>query len=56
MRTVKNQHEREFLTRKVLFLRYGTEDPSQEAKPIVSVSFVANLLRLPLERVKWMVR
>jgi len=40
----------------VLFLRYGTEQPDLEAKPIVSIGIVAELLLMPLEKVKWMVR
>ena len=40
----------------MLFLRYGTEEPDLEAKPIVSVGTVAELLQMPLEKVKWMVR
>ena len=51
-----NKHERSFVLRRVLFLRYGTEEPALDAKPIVSVGFVANLLHFPTEKVKWMVR
>ena len=41
MKTVKNKHERDLNLRKVLFLRYGTEEPALEAKPIVSIGIVA---------------
>ena len=40
----------------MLFLRYGTEQPDLEAKPIVSIGIAAELLHMPLEKVKWMVR
>ena len=56
MKTIKNKHEKNFILRKVLFLRYGTEEPALEAKPIVTLGIVAELLRLPYEKVKWMVR
>lgn len=47
---------RNMALRKILFLRYGTEQPNPDAKPIVSLGFVANLVRMPYEKVKWMVR
>ena len=56
MKTILSNQEKSFILRKVLFLRYGTEEPDLEAKPIVSVGIVAELLRMPLEKVKWMVR
>ena len=56
MKTIASKQEKSFVLRKVLFLRYGTEEPALDAKPIVSVSLVAELLRMPLEKVKWMVR
>ena len=56
MKTIKNKQEKNFILRKVLFLRYGTEEPALEAKPIVSLGIVAELLCLPYEKVKWMVR
>ena len=56
MKIVKNKHERDLNLRKVLFLRYGTEEPALEAKPIVSIGIVAELLRMPYERAKWLVR
>ena len=56
MKTIINKQERSFILRKVLFLRYGTEEPAQDAKPIISVGIVADLLHMPLEKVKWMVR
>ena len=56
MKTIATKQDKSFVLRKVLFLRYGTEEPALDAKPIVSVSLVAELLRMPLEKVKWMVR
>ena len=56
MKYIKNKHEKNFILRKVLFLRYGTEEPALDAKPIVTLVIVAELLRLPYEKVKWMVR
>ena len=48
--------ERQYDTRRILFLRYGTENPIVGAKPIISLGIVANLLRMDYEKVKWMVR
>ena len=56
MKFVTDKHGREFLVRKILFLRYGTETPMLSAKPILSMGSVADLLKLPHEKVKWMVR
>ena len=56
MKTIISKKEKSFILRKVLFLRYGTEQPDLEAKPIVSIGIVAELLLMPLEKVKWMVR
>ena len=56
MKYIKNKQEKNFILRKVLFLRYGTEEPALDAKPIVTLGIVAELLRLPYEKVKWMVR
>ena len=56
MKTIISKNEKSFILRKVLFLRYGTEQPDLEAKPIVSIGIVAELLHMPLEKVKWMVR
>ena len=56
MKTIINKHDKSFTLRRVLFLRYGTEEPALDAKPIVSVGFVANLLRMQYEKVKWMIR
>ena len=55
MKTITN-HQRNFVLRKVLFLRYGTEEPAPDAKPIVSVGIVANLLHIPFEKLKWIIR
>ncbi len=55
MKTIDNLAQN-IAFRRVLFLRYGTEEPSIGARPIVSLGFVANLLRMPYEKVKWMVR
>ena len=51
-----SKSQKEFARRKVLFLRYGTEEPALNAKPIISMGIVAELLHLPLEKVKWIVR
>ena len=56
MKTIGSKQEKSYTLRKVLFLRYGTEEPALDAKPIVSLGIVAELLRLPYEKVKWMVR
>ena len=56
MKTIISKQEKSFILRKVLFLRYGTEEPAVEAKPIVTLGIVAELLRIPYEKVKWMVR
>ena len=37
MKTIISNQEKSFTLRKVLFLRYGTEDPAKDAKPIISV-------------------
>ena len=56
MKIIINKHERNFNVRRILFLRYGTEEPALDAKPIIAVGFVADLLRMPHEKVKWMIR
>ena len=37
-------------TKEVLFLRYGTEEPSKEKrpKPLLTMAFIAKLTKLPL--------
>jgi len=56
MKTIISNQEKSFTLRKVLFLRYGTEEPAQDAKPIISVGIVADLLHIPFEKVRWIVR
>ena len=58
MKTITNfdKNEKAFLLWKVLFMRYGTEEPAIDSKPIISMGIVAGLLHLPLEKIKWMVR
>ena len=51
-----NSPQRQFDTRKIIFLWYGTENPIVGAKPIISLGIVANLVKMPYEKVKWMVR
>ena len=33
-----SKSQKEFARRKVLFLRYGTEEPALNAKPIISIT------------------
>ena len=40
----------------MLFLRYGIEGPALDAKPIITLGIVAELLRMPYEKAKWLVR
>ena len=55
MKLIRKQ-EKDITLRKVLFLRYGTEKARIDSKPIISLGIVANLIHMPYEKIKWMVR
>ena len=59
MKTSKsNRTEIEIITRKCLYFRFGTDTPDEEnfSKPIIPVTDISKMLRVPTQRLFYLIR